>query len=83
MQTTTSSSVATTAVEAPSSSSAAATPVPVKCSWTEHTSPDGFKYYYSSVTGESRVSEFPITPKCLYTFCVKFVTSVLVYHVVD
>ncbi|KAL3380118.1 hypothetical protein AABB24_000641 [Solanum stoloniferum] len=26
----------------------------VKCNWTEHTSPDGFKYYYSSTTGESR-----------------------------
>ncbi|CAN4106311.1 unnamed protein product [Withania somnifera] len=26
----------------------------VKCDWTEHTSPDGFKYYYNSTTGESR-----------------------------
>ncbi|XP_060197694.1 flowering time control protein FCA isoform X1 [Lycium barbarum] len=26
----------------------------VKCNWTEHTSPDGFKYYYNSTTGESR-----------------------------
>ncbi|GFZ09091.1 flowering time control protein FCA [Actinidia rufa] len=27
--------------------------VPVKCSWTEHTSPDGYKYYYNSSTGQS------------------------------
>ncbi|KGN47451.1 flowering time control protein FCA isoform X2 [Cucumis sativus] len=27
---------------------------PVKCNWTEHTSPDGYKYYYNSVTGESK-----------------------------
>ncbi|KAJ4846733.1 hypothetical protein Tsubulata_041560, partial [Turnera subulata] len=26
----------------------------VKCSWTEHTSPEGFKYYYNSLTRESR-----------------------------
>ncbi|KAE9609999.1 putative flowering time control protein FCA [Lupinus albus] len=25
-----------------------------KCDWTEHLSPEGFKYYYNSVTGESR-----------------------------
>lgn len=31
---------------------------PVKCNWTEHTSPDGYKYYYNSVTGESKVSFF-------------------------
>ncbi|XP_021774272.1 flowering time control protein FCA-like isoform X1 [Chenopodium quinoa] len=34
--------------------SAAARPAPVKCNWTEHTSPDGYKYYYNSITGESR-----------------------------
>lgn len=28
-----------------------------KCNWTEHISPEGFKYYYNSVTGESRVSK--------------------------
>ncbi|KAM6555039.1 hypothetical protein CsatB_015801 [Cannabis sativa] len=48
---------ATISVDVPSSTSAA-TPIPptnpVKCSWTEHTSPDGYKYYYSSVTGESK-----------------------------
>ncbi|CAA0829418.1 Unknown protein [Striga hermonthica] len=26
----------------------------VSCNWTEHTSPDGFKYYYNSLTGESK-----------------------------
>ncbi|KAI4344765.1 hypothetical protein L6164_011956 [Bauhinia variegata] len=51
--------------EMPSSSSAAtsaASSVPVtnhnmsnlKCNWTEHMSPDGYKYYYNSFTGESR-----------------------------
>ncbi|RRT81695.1 hypothetical protein B296_00021469 [Ensete ventricosum] len=28
--------------------------VPMTCNWTEHTSPDGFKYYYNSVTQESK-----------------------------
>lgn len=41
------------AVDVSSTSSAMAT-VPVKCNWTEHTSPDGYKYYYNSLTGESR-----------------------------
>ncbi|XP_043811155.1 flowering time control protein FCA isoform X2 [Manihot esculenta] len=27
---------------------------PVKCNWTEHTSLEGFKYYYNSATRESR-----------------------------
>ncbi|GKV37905.1 hypothetical protein SLEP1_g45871 [Rubroshorea leprosula] len=27
---------------------------PLECHWTEHTSPDGFKYYHNSVTRESR-----------------------------
>ncbi|KAK4854710.1 hypothetical protein QYF36_000353 [Acer negundo] len=27
---------------------------PVKCNWTEHTSPDGYKYYYNNMTGESK-----------------------------
>ncbi|XP_022860886.1 flowering time control protein FCA-like [Olea europaea var. sylvestris] len=26
----------------------------VKCNWTEHTSPDGYKYYHNSTTGESK-----------------------------
>lgn len=25
------------------------------CNWTEHTSPEGFKYYYNSITRESKV----------------------------
>ncbi|KAJ4955886.1 hypothetical protein NE237_012669 [Protea cynaroides] len=36
---------------APASMQAAA---PLTCNWTEHTSPDGHKYYYNSVTTESR-----------------------------
>ncbi|CAD5189998.1 unnamed protein product [Musa acuminata subsp. malaccensis] len=28
--------------------------VPMTCNWTEHTSPDGFKYYYNSATQESK-----------------------------
>ncbi|XP_057843240.2 flowering time control protein FCA isoform X3 [Cryptomeria japonica] len=27
---------------------------PATCNWTEHTSPEGYKYYYNSVTGESK-----------------------------
>ncbi|KAK4798245.1 hypothetical protein SAY86_030571 [Trapa natans] len=60
VQATASSSVATSAEAPPSSAPIAATPITaamfdsVKCSWTEHTSPDGFKYYYNSMTGESR-----------------------------
>ncbi|XP_021595648.1 flowering time control protein FCA isoform X3 [Manihot esculenta] len=44
----------------PSTSSAPVAPVisqpvaPAKCNWTEHTSVEGFKYYYNSVTRESR-----------------------------
>lgn len=29
--------------------------VPLTCNWTEHTSPEGFKYYYNSITRESKV----------------------------
>lgn len=54
--------VTTVSADVPStSSSAPAVPVttqavaPVKCNWTEHTSPDGYKYYYNGVSGESRV----------------------------
>ncbi|XP_042464294.1 flowering time control protein FCA-like isoform X2 [Zingiber officinale] len=28
--------------------------VSITCNWTEHTSPDGFKYYYNNVTQESK-----------------------------
>ncbi|XP_057415716.1 flowering time control protein FCA isoform X2 [Lotus japonicus] len=53
--------VAAPAADVPSSTSAASS-VPAisqnttlaKCNWTEHLSPEGFKYYYNSVTGESR-----------------------------
>ncbi|MCO5549271.1 hypothetical protein L7F22_002739 [Adiantum nelumboides] len=34
--------------------SATPTPVLLTCDWTEHTSPEGHKYYYNSSTGESR-----------------------------
>ncbi|KAK1269846.1 Flowering time control protein FCA [Acorus gramineus] len=40
---------ATPAVPASSNSLA-----PLTCNWTEHTSPEGFKYYYNSVTCESK-----------------------------
>jgi len=61
-QTVASTPATSSAADAPSVKSAApAVPVinqamaPVKCNWTEHTSPDGYNYYYNSVTGESRV----------------------------
>ncbi|XP_014509363.1 flowering time control protein FCA isoform X1 [Vigna radiata var. radiata] len=44
-----SSKLATSALPAINHNSALA-----KCNWTEHISPEGFKYYYNSVTGESR-----------------------------
>lgn len=53
---------ATLPVDLPPSTSAptagvmSQTVAPLKCNWTEHTSPEGFKYYYNSVTHESRVS---------------------------
>eukprot|EP00250_Pteridium_aquilinum_P009225 c18527_g1_i2 orf=2-1894(-) len=34
--------------------SAALAPTVATCEWTEHTSPEGHKYYYNSSTGESR-----------------------------
>jgi hypothetical protein len=27
---------------------------PANCDWTEHTSPEGYKYYYNNATGESK-----------------------------
>ncbi|OVA13587.1 RNA recognition motif domain [Macleaya cordata] len=48
------------AVPAPSTTSAAPAATvntqagPLTCNWTEHTSPEGYKYYYNSVTSESR-----------------------------
>ncbi|CAK9176448.1 unnamed protein product [Ilex paraguariensis] len=44
----------------PVTSAALAVPIanravaPAKCNWTEHTSPDGYKYSYNSTTGESK-----------------------------
>ncbi|XP_020689514.1 flowering time control protein FCA isoform X2 [Dendrobium catenatum] len=35
-------------------SSAPAGAVTLSCNWTEHTSPEGFKYYYNSATRESK-----------------------------
>ncbi|CAA0834270.1 Unknown protein [Striga hermonthica] len=37
----------------PASATNSAIPT-VSCKWTEHTSPDGYKYYYNSLTGESK-----------------------------
>ncbi|XP_031479600.1 flowering time control protein FCA isoform X2 [Nymphaea colorata] len=54
------STPATTAVIASSNAMVPVIPVssktesPVTCNWTEHTSPEGYKYYYNSVTRESR-----------------------------
>ncbi|XP_054807044.1 flowering time control protein FCA-like isoform X2 [Prosopis cineraria] len=51
---------AAAATDLPSSAYASATPTInqnvalSKCNWTEHISPEGFKYYYNSVTHESR-----------------------------
>ncbi|KAH9312718.1 hypothetical protein KI387_027753, partial [Taxus chinensis] len=42
---------AKTAAAVPASAS---NPAPITCIWTEHTSPEGYKYYYNSVTGESK-----------------------------
>ncbi|KAI9387288.1 hypothetical protein POPTR_010G147900v4 [Populus trichocarpa] len=39
---------------APTAGVMSQTVAPVKCNWTEHTSPEGFKYYYNGVTHESR-----------------------------
>ncbi|KAK9665093.1 hypothetical protein RND81_14G089700 [Saponaria officinalis] len=37
----------------PYGTAGAAKIAPAKCNWTEHTSPDGLKYYYNSAAGES------------------------------
>ncbi|KAJ0236688.1 Flowering time control protein FCA [Hirschfeldia incana] len=39
---------------APAAPAATQSVVSGKCNWTEHTSPDGFKYYYNGQTGESK-----------------------------
>ncbi|KAJ8501314.1 hypothetical protein OPV22_011866 [Ensete ventricosum] len=49
------SSIASSTQSAKPSSAVNASPsVPLTCNWTEHTSPEGFKYYYNSITRESR-----------------------------
>jgi WW domain len=35
----------------------AAPSLPLTCNWTEHTSPEGFKYYYNNITKESKVNQ--------------------------
>lgn len=60
-QTVASTPTSTQAADVPPSTSGPAAAVlaqpvaPVKCNWTEHTSLEGFKYYYNSATRESRV----------------------------
>ncbi|KAL2459741.1 abscisic acid binding [Forsythia ovata] len=46
--------IAPLASASPSVAPAAQVVAPVKCNWTEHTSPDGYKYYYNNSTGESK-----------------------------
>ncbi|XP_038992246.1 flowering time control protein FCA-like isoform X1 [Hibiscus syriacus] len=59
-QTVGSSPASTLSKDVSSSASAATAPVrapavaSVECHWTEHTSPDGFKYYHNSLTRESK-----------------------------
>ncbi|XP_039132007.1 flowering time control protein FCA [Dioscorea cayenensis subsp. rotundata] len=58
-QSASSSTTSSTAVVIPSAASTTpalpATPVvPLTCNWTEHTSPEGYKYYYNSTTRESK-----------------------------
>ncbi|KAG6525928.1 hypothetical protein ZIOFF_015901 [Zingiber officinale] len=36
--------------------------VSITCNWTEHTSPDGFKYYYNNVTQESKLLPAQVLP---------------------
>jgi CUG-BP- and ETR3-like factor len=33
---------------------------PGECDWSEHSCPDGYKYYYNCITCESRVSYLPL-----------------------
>lgn len=48
--------LATTTSASPDIPAVAPAIAPVNCNWTEHMSPDGYKYYYNSLTGESKVN---------------------------
>ncbi|KAF5819142.1 putative WW domain-containing protein [Helianthus annuus] len=52
---------------------------PVKCNWTEHISLDGYRYYYNSMTGESKVN---IVTFCIiyYVFLVNLKSVVNIYY---
>ncbi|XP_042050703.1 flowering time control protein FCA-like [Salvia splendens] len=43
-----------TAATTPSPAITGGTPAAATSNWSEHTSPDGYKYYYNSLTGESK-----------------------------
>ncbi|KAL9260478.1 Flowering time control protein FCA-like protein [Drosera capensis] len=45
--------VTSSAPSAPVAPTGTSETYPIKCSWTEHTSPDGFKYYHNCSTGQS------------------------------
>ncbi|KAJ0984334.1 hypothetical protein J5N97_002690 [Dioscorea zingiberensis] len=58
-QSASSTTTSSTTVTMPSAASTtpslpATTVVPLTCNWTEHTSPEGYKYYYNSTTRESK-----------------------------
>ncbi|KAL0457518.1 UNVERIFIED_CONTAM: Flowering time control protein FCA [Sesamum latifolium] len=46
--------LASTTSAAPAAQAMGPAVAPVNCNWTEHMSPDGYKYYYNSLTGESK-----------------------------
>lgn len=72
VQSVTSLPATTASADVPSSTSAAPA-VPVECAWTEHLSPDGYKYYYNNGTGESRVRKSLISSDCwLYSWFTVF-----------
>ncbi|RWW24191.1 hypothetical protein GW17_00011540 [Ensete ventricosum] len=66
------SSIASSTQSAKPSSAVNASPsVPLTCNWTEHTSPEGFKYYYNSITRESRL---------VYCFVVDFLSNLIFFQ---
>lgn len=46
----------------------------IPCNWSEHTCPDGFKYYYNCITRESRVSFLS------FLLILQITMTFLVYH---